>query len=529
MVNVFPRCQTAISDLEVIHEEQQGKLWEIRYPIVGEAGFITVATTRPETMLGDVAVAVHPEDERYAPVLGKMLRLPLTGREIPIVTDSWVSREFGTGAVKVTPAHDPNDFALGQRQGLPSISVMDETAHMNAAAGAYAGLDRYKARQRVLADLEAQQLLAAVRDHVNSIGKCDRCKTVVEPLLSTQWFIRIQPLADTAIAAVEQGFIKFTPEQYAKTYFEWMRNIHDWCISRQLWWGHRIPAWHCRTCKQITVARETLHACSYCSSNNLEQETDVLDTWFSSGLLPCSVFGWPRHAHDLDIFYPTQLLVTGFDILFFWVARMIMLGCHFMLDVPMPDGSPRTLADAVPFREVYIHSLVRDADRQKMSKTKGNVIDPIEVVTKYGTDAVRFTLASQASPGTDIAFSEARTEGYRAFANKIWNAARFVQMQIDRAREAGYEVSLSLPKDLSVAPLETRWIAARLHTVAQEVSTALDNFRFDEAANTVYQFFWGEFCDWYVELVKLRLDFAVAKNETTQLTLNALVSVFETA
>ena len=511
IVNWCPRCQTAISDLEVVHEEQQGKLWEIRYPVVGETGFVTVATTRPETMLGDVAVAVHPDDERYTHLHGKRLRLPLTGREIPVVTDSWVSREFGTGAVKVTPAHDPNDFALGQRHGLPSINVMDETAHMNAAAGAYAGLDRYKARQRILADLEAQGLLAGVRDHVNSIGKCDRCKTVVEPRLSTQWFIRIQPLADKAIAAVEQGYIRFTPEQYAKTYFEWMRNIHDWCISRQLWWGHRIPAWHCAHCSKITVARTTPEVCAHCGSGRIEQETDVLDTWFSSGLLPCSSFGWPEHPPDLDAFYPTQLLVTGFDILFFWVARMIMLGCHFMLDEPMADGGKRTLKDAVPFREVYIHALVRDADRQKMSKTKGNVIDPIEIVERFGTDAVRFTLAAMASPGTDIAFSEERTDGYRAFANKIWNAARFIFMQMERAAEAGISVDLSQlaeePTDAD-APLEARWIVSRLHRTAGEINQALAEYRFHEAANTIYSFFWGDFCDWYLEIVKLRLDFS---------------------
>jgi valyl-tRNA synthetase len=523
IVNWCPRCQTAISDLEVVHEEQKGHLWEIRYPIVGEPGFVTVATTRPETMLGDVAVAVHPDDERYAHLHGKMLRLPLSGREIPIVTDAWVSPEFGTGAVKVTPAHDPNDFALGQRQGLPSISVMDERAHMNAAAGPYAGLDRYQARQRVLADLEAEGLLAGVRDHVNSIGKCDRCKTVVEPLLSTQWFIRIQPLADPAIAAVEQGFIRFTPEQYTKTYFEWMRNIHDWCISRQLWWGHRIPAWHCASCGKITVARTTPEVCAHCNSSNIEQEKDVLDTWFSSGLLPCSSLGWPEHTPDLDTFYPTQLLVTGFDILFFWVARMVMLGIHFMLEEPMPDGSKRTLEDAVPFREVYIHALVRDADRQKMSKTKGNVIDPIQIVERFGTDAVRFTLAAMAAPGTDIAFNEDRTDGYRAFANKIWNAARFIFMQMERAAEAGIICKLSqLPTNLSAnAPLEDRWILSRLHRVTGEINGALGEYRFHEAANTLYSFFWGDFCDWYLEVVKLRLPQRSA--------LTTLLTVFESA
>jgi valyl-tRNA synthetase len=533
IVNWCPRCQTAISDLEVVHEEQQGKLWEIRYPVMEEPGqFLTIATTRPETMLGDVAVAVHPDDERYKHLHGKRLRLLLVGREIPVITDTWVSPEFGTGAVKVTPAHDPNDFTLGQRHGLPSINVMDDTAHINAEGGAYAGLDRYEARKRILADLEAQGLLGAAKDHTLAIGKCDRCKTIVEPRLSTQWFIKIQPLADKAIAAVEQGYIRFTPEQYAKTYFEWMRNIHDWCISRQLWWGHRIPAWHCRACKQITVARETPTKCAYCGSPELQQETDVLDTWFSSGLLPCSVFGWPRHTRDLDVFYPTQLLVTGFDILFFWVARMIMLGCHFMLDVPMPNGSKRELKDAVPFREVYIHALVRDAERQKMSKTKGNVIDPIEIVGKYGTDAVRFTLAAMASPGTDIAFSEARTEGYRAFANKIWNAARFIFMNVDKAKEAEIVVDPQLfgnaPASGPDAPIEARWITSRLNRVAAEVNQALGEYRFHEAANLVYQFFWGDFCDWYLEIVKLRLDFnESASQQASKSALTTLLVTFE--
>ena len=535
IVNWCPVQQTAISDLEVVHEEQHGKLWEILYPVIEEPGqYLTIATTRPETMLGDVAVAVNPDDERYKHLHGKRLRLPLVGREIPVITDAWVTADFGTGAVKVTPAHDPNDFTLGQRHGLPSINVMDDKAQINVEGGAYAGLDRYEARKQILADLEAQGLLVAAKDHVNAIGRCDRCKAVVEPRLSMQWFIKIQPLADKAIAAVEQGYIRFTPEQYAKTYFEWMRNIHDWCISRQLWWGHRIPAWHCRTCKQITVARETPAACSHCSSPDLDQENDVLDTWFSSGLLPCSVFGWPRHTLDLDVFYPTQLLVTGFDILFFWVARMIMLGCHFMLDVPMPDGSERTLKNAVPFREVYIHALVRDADRQKMSKTKGNVIDPIEIVGKYGTDAVRFTLAAMASPGTDIAFNEDRTEGYRAFANKIWNAARFIFMNVDRAAEAGIVVAAqtlaNAPAPDASSPIEARWITSRLNGTAAEVNKALAEYRFHEAANLVYQFFWGDFCDWYLEIVKLRLDFSESADKApTAAAMTTLLSTFEAA
>jgi valyl-tRNA synthetase len=544
IVNWCPGCQTAISDLEVVHEEQKGSLWEIKYEVVEEPGtFLTIATTRPETMLGDTAVAVHPDDERYLHLHGKRLRVPLVGREVPIVTDDWVSRDFGTGAVKVTPAHDPNDFALGQRHGLPSINVMDETAHINAEGGIYAGLDRYEARARIVADLDAQGCLAAVKEHTNSVGRCDRSRDVVEPRLSAQWFIKIQPLADKAIAAVEQGYIKFTPDQYRKEFMTWMRNIHDWCISRQLWWGHRIPAWHCFTCKLITVARDTPTACLHCGSEEISQETDVLDTWFSSGLLPFTVFGWPpggsMPTKDLATFYPTQLLVTGFDILFFWVARMIMLGCHFMLDVPLPDGSERSLKDAVPFREVYIHALVRDADKQKMSKTKGNVIDPIEIVQRFGTDAVRFTLAAMASPGTDIAFSEARTEGYRAFANKIWNAARFIFMNMDRAAEVGLAVDpaslLADPVLGPSSPIEARWIVSRLNSTAAEVNQALTGYRFDEAANIVYQFFWGDFCDWYLEIVKLRLDFAslnlndsIAK-DATRSALATLIGVFETA
>ena len=553
IVNWCPRCQTAISDLEVVHQEQKGHLWEIRYPVLGDGGketgeFITVATTRPETMLGDTAVAIHPEDERYLHLHGKKLRLPLMDREIPIVVDPWVSREFGTGAVKVTPAHDPNDFAIGERHHLPSINVMDDRAHINENGGPYQGLDRYVARKKIVADLEAQGLLGAIKDYTNNVGHCDRCKTVVEPRLSTQWFIKIQPLAEKAIAAVKPDAngnkaIRFTPENYEKIYLNWMEDIHDWCISRQLWWGHRIPAWHCGACHKITVpqpgATGDPATCGHCGSVEITQETDVLDTWFSSGLLPVSVFGWPNITPetraDFDAFYPTSLLVTGFDILFFWVARMIMLGCWFSADIPMPDGSSRGLLDAVPFREVYIHALVRDANREKMSKTKGNVIDPIEIVKQYGTDAVRFTLASMASPGTDIAFNVARTEGYRAFANKIWNAARFIFMNIQRAKESGIVVDPQrIPEPLALvndgsAPDE-RWIASRLSATTSTVSKYLEEYRFDLAASAIYQFFWGDFCDWYLEIVKLRVDFATPeKRSETQTLLETLISVFEAA
>jgi valyl-tRNA synthetase len=567
IVNWCPRCQTAISDLEVVYDEHKGHLWEVRYPVHGDDGretgeYLTIATTRPETMLGDVAVAIHPEDERYKHLHGKKLGLPLMDREIPIVLDDYVSRDFGTGAVKVTPAHDPNDFAIGERHNLPSINVMDATAHINENGEAYAGLDRYAARKKIVEDLEEQGLLAGVKDHVHNVGHCDRCKTVVEPRLSTQWFIKIQPLADKAIAAVKpdaegKKAIRFVPEMYEKTYLNWMENIHDWCISRQLWWGHRIPAWHCATCHKITVARQDPDECGHCGSAEIRQETDVLDTWFSSGLLPVSVFGWPNITPetraDFDTFYPTSLLVTGFDILFFWVARMIMLGCWFSSDVPLADGSARPAAETVPFREVYIHALVRDANREKMSKTKGNVIDPIEIVGQYGTDAVRFTLASMASPGTDIAFNVARTEGYRAFANKIWNAARFIFMNVDRAAEVGIEVDRSafgaMPLLGPDAPLEARWIVSELHDTATKVNEALEAYRFDEAASTIYQFFWGSFCDWYLEIVKLRLDFGpiefagpvegrepneeeeeiLERRAQAQVSLGTLMTVFEAA
>jgi len=530
IVNWCPRCMTALSDLEVKHEDVPGKLYQIRYPVVGSEEYLVVATTRPETMLGDTAVAVNAKDERYKHLHNKRLQLPLTDRQIPIILDDIANPEFGTGAVKITPAHDANDYQVGLRHLLPQIDIMDDTAHLNENAGSYAGLDRFEARERVLQDLRDRGLLESERDHVIALGKCDRCKTVVEPRLSTQWFIKIAPLAERAIEAVEKGEIRFTPENYAKTYFEWMRNIHDWCISRQLWWGHRIPAWRCADCKTIMVVRDVPERCSHCKSTSLQQDPDVLDTWFSSGLLPFSVFGWPEKSRDQEIFYPASLLITGSDILFFWVARMIMLGCHFMAE--HPQGS-------VPFRQVYIHALVRDADRKKMSKTKGNVLDPIEVIGEYGTDATRFTLAAMAAPGTDIAFNSERTQGYRAFANKIWNAARFMFMNVDKAQQAGIWSLDDFRKSLKdgkpgatitgcqTLTLEDRWIFSRFNGVAGQVHQALAEFRFHEAANCIYDFFWGEFCDWYIELVKPRVALGDTSAGTVRTASQNLVALFE--
>ena len=531
IVNWCTRCITAVSDLEVVHEETPGKIYEIRYPVVGSSNeFIVVATTRPETMLGDTAVAVNSADERYKHLQGKTVLLPLMNREIPIITDDILANpEFGTGAVKVTPSHDPNDFEAGLRNALPQIEVMNEVAQMNVNAGRYAGLDRFEARQKVLEDLEKGGFLVGTKDYVVPLGKCQRCKTIIEPRLSTQWFVKIQPLADRAIEVVEKGEVKFVPENYAKTYFEWMRNIHDWCISRQLWWGHRIPAWYCKDCGEIIVARETPANCSKCGSARLEQDPDVLDTWFSSGLLPCSGLGWPNQTPELDAFYPTSLLITSFDILFFWVARMIMMNCHFMRGHKHGD---------IPFHTVYIHALVRDVEGQKMSKTKGNVIDPIEIIERYGTDAVRFTLASMAAPGTDIAFSESQTEGYRAFANKIWNASRLLFMNVDRAQESGVwslaefkapvaDFSVKGIAGFSTATLEDRWILSRFNRVAAEIHEALQTYRFHEAAHVVYHFFWGEYCDWYLELIKPRL--ASSDREQARAAYGNLINIFEAA
>jgi valyl-tRNA synthetase len=408
LINWCPRCHTALSDLEVEHQDQKGQLWHLRYPVQGTDRFLTVATTRPETMLGDSAVAVHPEDERYADLVGKQVLLPLMDRPIPIIADAYVDREFGSGAVKITPAHDFNDFEIGRRHDLEFINILDESGVINANGGRYEGLDRDEARRRVLADLEAAGLLEKTEDHLNAVGECYRCKTVIEPYMSLQWYVKVQPLAEKAIEAVQTGKTRIIPQQWEKTYFEWMYNIRDWCISRQIWWGHRIPAWYCDSCGEITVTREDPTACAHCGATDLRQETDVLDTWFSSGLWPFSTMGWPDRTETLQKFYPTSCLVTGFDILFFWVARMMMMGLKFMGEVP--------------FKDVYIHALVRDAHGQKMSKSRGNVIDPLVVIEQYGTDAFRFTLAAFAAQGRDVKMSEERIAGYRNFVNKLWNA-----------------------------------------------------------------------------------------------------------
>jgi valyl-tRNA synthetase len=551
IVNWCPWHETAISDLEVKHEEVAGKLWEIRYPVVGSSEFITVATTRPETMLGDTAVAVNEKDERYTHLHGKKVMLPLMNREIPIICDELAQPEFGTGAVKVTPAHDPNDFEAGKRHKLPQIDVMDARGRMNANAGAYAGLDRFEARRRVLADLREQGFLVGEKDYTLAIGKCDRCGTVIEPRLSEQWFVKIKPLAERAIEAVQSGEITIAPENYRTIYLNWMTNIHDWCVSRQLWWGHRIPAWTCTNgaCKEVIVAREAPEACAKCGGK-VEQVADVLDTWFSSGLLPFTTLGWPEKTRDQEVFYPTTLLITAYEILFFWVARMIMFGCHFMQGheqdraIKKASGYADKKNDSVPFRHVYIHALVRDAERQKMSKTKGNVIDPLEIIERFGTDATRFTLAAMAAPGTDIAFNESRTDGYRAFANKIWNAARFMFMNVEKVApglrpenphlwqnrpEVGHPTALGVA-GLERVALEDRWILSRFNRVAKDVNEALATYRFHEAANRIYDFFWGEFCDWYLELIKPRLNVdESADKSAARVACGNLVNVFDGA
>ncbi len=496
MINWDPGTLTALSDLEVVYEQQKGHLWHIRYPITDEPGeFVVVATTRPETMLGDMAVAVHPADDRYKRLHGKTVTLPLVERQMPVIADDFVDPEFGTGIVKITPAHDPNDFAAGKRHGLEILNIFDEEARVNEHGGEYAGLDRYEARRRIVARLEEQDLIERVEDYLNNVGKSQRSGLAVEPRVSTQWFVKTKPLAERAIEVVESGRMDILPDQWKRNYFEWMHNIRDWCVSRQLWWGHRIPAWYCDDCGQMMVLREDPSACAKCSSSSLEQDPDVLDTWFSSGLWPFSTMGWPEKTKDLETFYPTSLLITGFDILFFWVARMTMMGLAMM--------------DDAPFRKVLIHGLVRDADKQKMSKTKGNVIDPIEMTDKYGTDAVRFALVASAGQGSDVVLSEDRIAGYATFANKVWNAVRFVFMSLEKAgAEPWTPENLDefepLPNEQTgEVALEDRWIFSRLDEVAQLANEHTEKFRYHETANCLYQFFWRELCDWYIELKKL--------------------------
>ncbi|MBW1938554.1 MAG: valine--tRNA ligase, partial [Deltaproteobacteria bacterium] len=488
IINWCPRCHTALADIEVEHKETEGHLWYMRYPLAEEAEgitkFITVATTRPETMLGDTAVAVHPEDPRYKDFVGKDLMLPLLNRRIPVVADTAVEPEFGTGAVKVTPAHDLNDFEIAKRQGLQSINIFDENAILTEAAGQYAGLDRYEARKQVIADLKKQGLLEKEEAYDLAVGICYRCKTVVEPRLSKQWFVKVAPLAEPALKAVKDKQTILAPASWERTYDEWMTTIRDWCISRQIWWGHRIPAWTCAACGEVIVAREEPKACPKCGDTDLEQESDVLDTWFSSAIWPFSTLGWPDKTPELETFYPTSVLITSFDILFFWVARMMMMGLHFMGDVP--------------FKHVYLHALIRDVEGKKMSKSKGNVIDPLTIMEKYGTDAVRFTLAAFAAQGRDIKLAEERIEGYRHFVNKIWNAARFVLLNLKTSEDA---VAEPAEPDSFSDPSE-RWILSRLNQVTGTVRKALDEFDFDVAAKELYQFFWHEYCDWYLELAK---------------------------
>ncbi len=480
LVNRCPKCRTVLSDIEIEHKELQSKLYYIKYPVKDSDDTITVATTRPETMLGDTAVAVHPKDKRFKKYHGKKAVLPLAGREIPLVKDKSVDKEFGTGAVKVTPAHDPADFEMGKRHGLEQVIVIDGKGEMTEAAGEeFKGLDRFECRERVISQLKKQGLIEKIEDYVHSVGHCYRCKTVIEPHLSWQWFVRIEPLAKQAINVVKKGRIRFIPSNWSKTYFEWMYNIHDWCISRQLWWGHRIPAWYCQECGQVIVSEETPSKCDECGSSQIKQDEDVLDTWFSSALWPFGTMGWPEKTDDLNTFYPTDLMSTGFDIIFFWVARMIMMGLKFMGDIP--------------FEEVYINGLVRDFKRRKMSKSEGNIIDPLDMIENYGTDALRFTLAALAVPGMDISLSEERMAGYRAFVNKIWNASRFVLMNIQD----------SVPQiNRDEMTVVDRWIRTRLNDIIGNMNDSLAKYNFYEAAETIYHFIWHEFCDWYLELVK---------------------------
>ncbi|ACM22925.1 Valyl-tRNA synthetase [Thermotoga neapolitana DSM 4359] len=500
IVNWCPRCKTVLSDEEVEHKEHQSKLYYVKYPVKDSDEYIVVATTRPETMLGDTAVAVHPEDERYKDFVGKTLILPLVGREIPVVADKYVDPKFGTGAVKVTPAHDPNDYLIAQRHNLPMVEIFDDNARINENGGKYRGLDRYEAREKIVKDLEEQGFLVKIEDYTHSVGHCYRCDTVIEPKLSDQWFVATKPLAKRGIEAVEKGEIKFFPERWTKIYLNWMYEIRDWCISRQLWWGHRIPVWYCQDCGHINVSEEDVEKCEKCGSTNLKQDEDVLDTWFSSALWPFSTLGWPEETEDLKRYYPTDLLVTGFDIIFFWVARMIMMGYEFM--------------NEKPFSHVYIHQLVRDKYGRKMSKSLGNGIDPLEVIDEYGADPMRFTLAILAAQGRDIKLDPRYFDAYKKFANKIWNATRFVLMNLEDYKEVPLENLKTVDK----------WILTRLNKTVKEVTSALENYDFNIAARTIYNFFWDEFCDWYIEASKPRL-----KTEERHLVQTLLVKTLDTS
>jgi valyl-tRNA synthetase len=496
LINWCVSCRTALSDLEVEHQEgRQGELYSFAYPLADGSGEIVIATTRPETMLGDTAVAVHPDDARHVQHIGKRIRNPLTGYEFSVIADPiLVDPKFGTGAVKVTPAHDPNDFESGQRNRLPMISIFDEQGMVTAAGGPFAGLDRFAARRAVKARLKELGLERGTQVHVHSVGHCDRCETIVEPMLSTQWFVKMEPLARPAIEAVEQGKIRFVPEGWSKTYFHWMRNIRDWCISRQLWWGHRIPAWTCNACREITVARETPNHCGHCGKSDLTQDEDVLDTWFSSWLWPFATLGWPNETRELKTFYPTSVLDTGYDILFFWVARMIMAGLHFM--------------KKVPFRTVYLHTMVTDEKGEKMSKVKGNTIDPVGVIDKFGADPLRFALAwltTQAAQGKNMKFSVSNVEDARRFATKIWNASRFALMNLEGFDAERFSDRVADGPDRAELDLPERWILSRVQRAVEAVDEALEDYRISDAAQAVYHFIWNELCDWYIELAKAAL------------------------
>ena len=493
IINWCPHCRTSISDAEVEFSERDGYFWHVRYPFKDGSGYIELATTRPETMLGDTAVAVHPDDERYKALVGKTLILPLVGREIPLIADGYVERDFGTGVVKITPAHDPNDFEVGLRHNLEVINVMDDSGSINENGGKYAGMTGLEARKKIVEDLKEQGFLVKVEPIKHNVGSCYRCGTVVEPRVSTQWFVKMEPLAKPALEAVREGKVRFIPERFTKIYYHWMENIKDWCISRQLWWGHRIPAWYCRDCGEIVVSRETPHKCPKCGSENLKQDEDTLDTWFSSALWPFSTLGWPDETPDFKYFYPTDTLVTGYDIIFFWVSRMIF--------------SAIEQTGEVPFKTVLIHGLVRDEQGRKMSKSLGNGIDPLKIIGEYGADALRFMLAAGNSPGNDMRFSPDKVQASRNFANKIWNASRFIQMNID-----GRDVKNALPDKLA---LEDKWIVDLFNNTAKEVTANLERFELGIAVQKLYDFLWNEFCDWYIEISKIRLnsdDEAAAQN-----------------